>query len=137
VRIYKIHAGKWEQLGQDLYGEGTDDNLPTVPGLSLSADGLIVAIGTSDHDSPLMGEDSGMAKVFRYNGTEWIPMGQKIEADAARDKSGYGVELSADGSILAVTSVEYDGMAGTDSGGVRTFKYNEIMDEWEQVGPVV
>lgn len=133
VRIYHFVSGEWQQLGQDIYGEGPSDNLPD--GLSFSADGTILALGAGDYDSPNGGDDTGFAKVYRYNGTVWNLMGQKIVGQAIQEESGNAVDISADGSILAVSSINHNGINGTNSGGVRVFRYNSTVELWEQVGP--
>lgn len=133
VRIYKFDGVDWQQLGQNLYGEAPQDHIPD--GLSLSADGMILAVGAAEHDSPNGGDNNGFARVFHYNGSAWNLMGQEIQATAIREGSGWSVDLSADGSVLAVSSKDHDGLNGADSGGVRVFRYNTTIGLWEQVGP--
>lgn len=133
VRIYEFDGEEWLQLGEDIFGDSPDAYLAS--SIRFSADGQIVAMGSSRHDSAIIGDDSGLAKVYRYNGTEWILMGQMIEGEATQDESGFSVAISADGSVLAVTAIKNDGINGADSGHVRVYKYNETVDEWEQVGP--
>ena len=43
VRVYKNNSGSWEQIGNDIDGEGKSDNSGV--SVSLSNDGSIVAIG--------------------------------------------------------------------------------------------
>jgi len=133
VRVYRFDGSDWQQLGQDIYGDGPDDHLPD--GLRLNPNGTVLAVGAGKHDSPVAGDDSGFAKVYRFNGTAWAPLGQTIEAENIREASGRAVELSADGSVLAVSSIDHDGNNGADSGGVRVFLYDTSIEMWEQVGP--
>jgi len=137
LRIFEHDGDRWEQLGQDIYGEAIWDSfVPWNQALAISADGHIVAAGAPLYDSPGR-DDSGMAKVLHFNGTEWIPMGQKIIGDTVGEQLGYAIALSADGGVLAVSSVNHDGVKGVYTGGVRVFTYNESLDEWTQVGPIV
>jgi len=136
LRIFEHDGVQWEQLGQDIYGEGIWDSFVPDKALAISADGYIVAAGAPEHDS-LGLVNSGMAKVLHFNGTEWIPMGQTFTGDTEGEWMGNAIALSADGSVMAVSSVYHDGVNGLKSGGVQVFKYNESLDEWEQVGPVV
>jgi len=64
-------------------------------------------------------------------------MGQTIEGEQIQEGSGWSVDLSSDGSVLATSSKNYDGITGPNSGGVRVFRYNATIGLWEQVGPYV
>ncbi|MFC2111257.1 T9SS type A sorting domain-containing protein [Bacteroidota bacterium] len=48
VRVYRINAGVWTQLGSDIDGEAADDH--SGRGVSLSSDGSVVAIGAWNND---------------------------------------------------------------------------------------
>lgn len=65
------------------------------------------------------GDDRGHVKVLQFNGTDWNPLGDAIEGDAADDQSGYSVAMSADGSIVAIGAPYNDGINGDDSSGLR------------------
>ena len=58
-------------------------------------------------------------------------LGQDIDGEAADDRSGYSVSLSADGNTVAIGASRNDGN-GTNSGHVRV--YSLIGDEWQQLG---
>jgi len=62
VRIYQNNAGIWSQKGEDIDGEATDDLSGS--GLSLSSNGLIVAIGAPGNDAN--GTASGHVRVFGH-----------------------------------------------------------------------
>ena len=79
--------------------------------VSLSADGTILAIGA-------IGNNSGYVRVYKYDPTKttavtdqsspdfgpvgWRRLGQDIDGEAAGDRSGQSVSLSADGTIVAI-----------------------------------
>ncbi|TCK67851.1 putative secreted protein (Por secretion system target) [Winogradskyella wandonensis] len=58
-------------------------------------------------------------------------IGQDIEGEAANDKSGYSISLSADGSILAI-GARNNGGNGLNSGHVRV--YQNESGNWLQIG---
>jgi ribosomal protein L13E len=126
VRVYKNESGTWTQIGQDIDGEAADDR-SGFSGLSLSADGSIVAIGAYRNDGN--GTDSGHVRVYKNESGTWTQIGQDIDGEAAGDWSGYSVSLSADGSIVAIGAIFGN---GTDSGHVRVYK-NES-GTWTQIG---
>ena len=91
----------WNQLGIDLYGEAGGDKSGW--SVSLSADGTTVAIGAIVMMEN--GTDSGHVRVYNFNGTGWVQMGDDIDGEAADDQSGYSVSLSADGTIVAIGAI--------------------------------
>ena len=49
VKVYSYGGGIWTQLGADIYGQSSDDNAGW--SISLSADGMKLAIGSPNDDS--------------------------------------------------------------------------------------
>jgi hypothetical protein len=141
--VYKWNGTIWSKLGNDIDGEGIlDDSGYSV---SLSADGTIVAIGAPFNDGN--GTDSGHVRVYKYDVTKttavtnqsspdfgpvgWRRLGQDIDGEAAGDRSGYSVSLSADGTIVAIGAHYNDGN-GSNSGHVRVYKWNGTI--WTKLG---
>jgi len=124
ARIFRYDeaASEWEQVGLDIDGEAMDD----LSGIfvSLSADGLTVAIGATDNDGN--GSNAGHTRIFRYDEiTEgWEQLGLDIDGEAANDESGGAVSLSADGLTVAIGARLNDGN-GSKSGQTRIYRFNE------------
>ena len=72
--------------------------------------------------------DSGRVGVYRLNTTStaanntYSQVGLDIVGEAAGDRFGRSVSLSADGTTLAVGATGHDGSNGTDSGHVRVYR---------------
>ncbi len=126
-------AARFTPLGQTIVGEATGDN--SGRSVSLSADGLTVAIGASANDGT-SGTDRGHCRVYRYNtrSCSWTQIGQDIDGEAAADNSGYSVSLSADGTIVAVGANVNSNANGATSGQIRVHKYNSVTNTWTQIG---
>jgi len=133
VRLYSFRSNNntWVPMGQDIVGN-RNDGLGTAS--RLSADGQIVAVGASKANGGGGGSDHGTAQVFRYDGAQWIRIGQVIVGEGRTDESGYTVALSASGTILAVSALNNDNDNGVDSGHIRVYSYNEALDRWDQLG---
>ena len=86
-------AQQWVQVGQDIDGEGPDDE--SGYSVSLASDGSRVAISAPGNDGN--GIDAGHVRVYDWNGSSWVQVGQDIDGEAAEDFSGYSVSLSSDG----------------------------------------
>ena len=97
--------------------------------VGLSSDGSIVAIGAPFNDGN--GTEAGHVRVYQNTGSVWTQIGQNINGEAADDYSGWSVNLSADGNIVAIGAHFNDGN-GDDSGHVRV--YQNTAGTWTQIG---
>ena len=127
VRVFEFNGTNWVQLGQDVDGESTNDQ--SGRNISLSSNGDRVAIGATTNSGN--GFNSGHVRVFEFNGTNWIQLGQDIDGEAAGDQSGFRLNISSDGNIVGVGANVNDGN-GTNSGHVRVFEFNGT--NWVQIG---
>jgi len=114
VRVYEYLEEHWVQMGDDLDGEGANDESGEV---SLSSDGTTVAIGAPKNNGN--GEDSGHVRVYKWDGSVWNQVGTDIDGETAGDLSGF-VSMSSDGSTVAIGAIRNDGN-GEDSGHVRVY----------------
>ncbi|MCK5774855.1 MAG: T9SS type A sorting domain-containing protein [Bacteroidales bacterium] len=127
VRVYENLSGVWAQIGDDIDGDTEFDQLGV--SLSLNADGSIVAVGAFGHDGN--NNDDGLVRVYEnLNGT-WTQIGDDIDGEAGGDYSGIAVDLSADGSVVAIGADENNGANGI-AGHVRV--YENIAGTWTQIG---
>ena len=129
VRVFDWDGSVWTQAGADIDGESAGDLMGAKGGVSLSSDGLRLAVGARRDDET--GTDAGHARVFDWNGTAWVQVGTDIDGEAAGDEFGNSVALSPDGSRLAVGGIFND--AGVSNAGhARVFEY--IGGSWTQIG---
>tara|TARA_R100001369_G_scaffold83741_1_gene116220 strand:- start:54 stop:1526 length:1473 start_codon:yes stop_codon:yes gene_type:complete len=127
VRVYENLGGVWTQIGEDIDGEAIGDGSGN--SVSISENGSIVAIGARLNDEN--GVDSGHVKVYENLVGVWTQIGQDIDGEMADDRSGWSIELSADGGIVAIGSPFNDGN-GDLSGNVRV--YENLDGVWTQMG---
>lgn len=114
ARIYRFDGTIWNQLGQDIQGEGNSDEFGEA--VSLSDSGNVLAIGAPFNDG--MGRDAGHVRVYRLDGADWIQLGQDIDGEASGDGSGWSVSLRGDGSTVAI-GAPFNG--ATNSGHTRVY----------------
>ena len=95
------HSQCWVQLGSDIDGEGEGDYSGSA--VSLSKDGLVVAIGAYNNDGE-RATNAGHVRVYDWNVLKksWMQRGGDIDGLSEREKFGSAVSLSEDGSILAI-----------------------------------
>jgi hypothetical protein len=94
----------WYQKGIDIYGDGEAANNYSGRSVSLSSDGTIFAIGSSDNYGA-NGYYSGHVRVYDWKADTSPPYWQQRGADinAANNYSGNSVSLSSDGNIVHLT----------------------------------
>ena len=126
VRVFEWNGIGWSQVGEDIDGEEDFDNAGR--GVSLSPDGLRVAVGAylSDLGGSIYG--AGLVRVYEWDGTQWSKLGEDIEGKGVADWTGLGESLSITGNRVAVGSAGN----GNQAGYVRVFDWNGT--EWLQVG---
>jgi len=127
TRVYSFDGTRWLQLGQDLDGEAGGD-LSGIS-VSLNANGDRVAIGASRNDGN--GGNSGHARVYSFDGTRWLQLGNDLDGETAYDQSGLRVSLNAIGDRVAVAATLNDGN-GNRSGHTRVHSFDGT--HWLQLG---
>ena len=111
VRVYAWGGSSWTQRGDDLDGEAGSDLSGSKGGVSLSADGSVLAIGAPDNDGAGV-NDAGHVRVYEWDDTDWVRRGNDIDGENANDESGGAVSLSADGAVLAIGALRHDSFTG-------------------------
>jgi hypothetical protein len=130
VRVYKRDGSGWTQKGSNIDGEFADDEFGSY--VSLSDDGLTVAIGARNNDGANR-VDSGRVGVFEWDSSAgWMQKGDDIDGEAVNDLSRYLVSLSGDGLTVAIGAVGNDGN-GLDRGHVRVLEWDSSAG-WTQKG---
>ncbi|MGF1555793.1 hypothetical protein [Paucihalobacter sp.] len=127
IYLLPIFCISQTQIGIDIDGENAFDRSGW--SVSLSDDGNRLAIGSPFNAAN--GAGSGHVKVFQNIDNNWTQIGNNITGEAADDRSGSSVFLSADGTVLAIGAPRNDGN-GNNAGHVRVYK--SILDNWTQVG---
>jgi hypothetical protein len=135
VRVYSINttSGSLTQVGMAIYGKAAGDQFGN--SVAISSNGNVIAVGATYNDN-VRGANSGQVRVYSFNITTggWIQIGLDINGEAADDKSGASVAMSADGTTIAIGAVKNNNANGTDSGHVRVYSLNSTSGSWAQVG---
>lgn len=127
VRVYEFNGNSWIQLGNDVNGEQAGYFLGVSVEISFDGDRFIV--GGDGYNGN--GGFTGHARVFEFNGSDWMQIGANIVGEAAYDAAGETVSISSDGNTIAVGAPGSDG--GISNGGsVRIFRL--VDNSWIQRG---
>jgi len=126
--VFQNNSSNWTQLGQDINGEAAGDEFGE--SVSLSADGLTVAIGSQWNDGG--GDISGHVRILEFTGGNWTQIGEDIDGEAEGDHSGRSISLSSDGTIVAIGATGHLVEPNNGHGYVRVFQ--NIGGSWTQIG---
>lgn len=127
VRVYDWDGWRWKQAGNDIDGESSNNLSGT--DLALSANGNRLAIGAPDNSGN--GSQTGHVRVYEWDGSDWVQLGQDIEGQGVGDYFGTSVSISQNGNRLAAGAPGND-TNGTDAGQVRVFEWDGF--NWLQIG---
>jgi hypothetical protein len=132
VRVYAYSSNTWTQRGSNIIGDAQYDYSGV--SVSLNSDGTILAIGAIGNDGTtgLNADNRGQVRVYNWNGSSWVKLGQNINGLASGDEFGVSVSLNTDGTILAVGSRHSASGFVSYTGLVRIYKY--IGTTWQQLG---
>ncbi len=127
ARVFNWNGTEWTQMGTDIDGRLSGEQLGHSN--SLSADGSILAIGIrfSNGNSG----NAGQVRIYQWDGSDWVQKGNDINGEAAADQCGWSVSLSSDGNRLATGAPINDGN-GNKAGHVRVYDWNGT--NWVQLG---
>eukprot|EP00541_Cyclophora_tenuis_P001279 CAMPEP_0116546746 /NCGR_PEP_ID=MMETSP0397-20121206/3392_1 /TAXON_ID=216820 /ORGANISM="Cyclophora tenuis, Strain ECT3854" /LENGTH=294 /DNA_ID=CAMNT_0004071199 /DNA_START=123 /DNA_END=1007 /DNA_ORIENTATION=- len=128
VRVFTLNGNAWTQVGSDIEGERTANEFGWSSMISGNGQRLAVG-GYLNADN---GFRAGHARVYEFDGSNWIQLGQDIDGPSANSDFGFSVTLSRDGTTLAVGGPRNSNDNGTLAGIVQTFRY--VGNDWVQVG---
>ena len=127
ARVFEWDGTSWSQKGSSIIGLASLDFAGR--SVSLSDNGLILTVGSNGND--LNGSLSGQVRVFEWDGSDWLQIGNAILGEAAFDQSGSSTSSSSNGHTIAVGAFDNDSN-GESSGQVRIFKWDGT--NWMQKG---
>jgi len=125
TRIYSYNGSTWDKLGQDIDGEEAGDNSGF--SVSINAAGDRVAIGAYGNNGPGLFL-IGSTRIYSYNESTWVQLGQDIDGEASGDFSGWSVSMNSAGDRVAI-GAPYNNASG---GSTRVYSYNG--STWVQLG---
>ena len=119
LRVFQYDGNDWVQMGTDIDG---DQNGALGFECSINGDGTIISFGTFLYDGN--GTDSGVTRVYKFDGTDWIQRGVDILGTSSDNFEGWITSLSEDGTILTSGAYGYSGFKGS----VRVFDLSAVLN---------
>jgi hypothetical protein len=120
-----------ETKRKSILGEGNNDN--SGRSISLSADGNTIAIGANGNDG-IKNKNGGHVRVYTFSNSQWTQVGQDIDGQKQGDNSGWSVELSSNGTRLAVASPRYEPSGKDKTGQARIYELQS--NQWVKLGNI-
>lgn len=135
VDVYEWNGSTWQQRGSTIEGEGNPNPLYDGDifgsGLALSPNGEFLAIGApaNTQETGVL-QIQGHVRVYQWNGSEYVQMGQDIDGVVSLEDFGRAVDISDDGVHLAVGGKNFNLWQGDtlliaqEIGIVRTYSWD-------------
>ena len=126
--VFHWDGSQWNQVARLVASDGTvGDRF----GYWVSISGNRLVVGALYKDA--LGENSGAAYVFEWDGNSWEEQTKLLPVDgAAGDEFGTSVSISGD---RIVVGSHFDGDQGTDSGSAYVFEWDG--NSWEEQAKLV
>lgn len=115
------------QKGLDIDGLSAGDWAGS--DVSLSNDGNTIIVGSRKNQ--IGGQNAGQARVFDWDGTNWIQRGNDLNGFEDFDLFGSSVSINYNGNVIAISAFLNDYNAN-DAGLVRIYEWNGA--NWVQKG---
>lgn len=127
VQVFEQQNRTWTKLEPDIFGDLSGDATGT--SVSLSSDGMTLAVGSPEHLDAIFG---GQVILYRFTDDGvWQQIGSPIIGDDAFDRLGTSVSLSDTGDRVAISQP-------TDKAGGAARKVAKVYelqnDDWVQLG---
>ena len=128
VRVFQRTDSTWDGLGQAaIYGDVAGDMLGHA--VALSGNGMTLAAGAPGHR-----ENSGYVVIYGWDSNSNIWKQKGLLGDVTKGRAGFAVDLSRDGSVLAIGVPDAAGINGDSSGQVKVYEYDDDSSSWKQRG---
>lgn len=100
IQVYEFVNNDWEQLGGDIFGAVSGDNLGDEVSMNGAGDRIVAGASFADEGD----YNVGQVKIFDYDTStqDWVQVGDTILGECGFDQSGKAVAMSGDGSRLIV-----------------------------------
>ena len=126
VQVYVYSGEEWLPLGDDIDGPLGQNRFGW--SVSLSSDGMLLAVGAYAPGSSTVGE----VDVYSWSGSRWASRGSvRADFDDSDDWFGYSIALSGDGAVLAVGAPQ-NNRGGMNAGMIRAFGWTG--SRWDELG---
>jgi len=131
ARIFEWNGSEWTQRGSPITGDANCDFLSSFGGLAINANGNTVVVGAATHDGS-GGRNQGQAKVFDWNGSNWIQQGEDLLGKEEGDWFGASMDINGSGDTVAIGSL-FDNGDGVRQGSVGIY-VRSVGGDWLQLG---
>lgn len=123
VAIFRLDDNIWNKLGESIFE--IDTSFLSGISVAISQDGNVIAIGSVSSSL-----SSGRVRIFKYENSSWIQIGEDISGNEFQSSFGSTINLSNDGNTVIIGNTV--GPEETRNGEVEI--YINDNNNWIQVG---
>ena len=131
VKVFEWDGSSWLQKGSKIIGEAAWDEFGYR--VSINDSGNVIAVGGRHNDE--VANYAGHARVFQWDGSDWIQRGEDIDGEFEYDQFGSGIALDGSGNTVAIGANNSDFGSTMNCGQVRIFDWDG--ESWNQRGETI
>lgn len=131
-QVFQLINGTWAQIGQNITNENGFNSYETAA-MAITSNGMtIVSVNSRD--------PAVWARVFTFNGSEWVQKGNSIAREAETDE---GTDAKNDGLSVAINDagdkivIGAGASSGQTEDGVWTYQYDATINSWISLTPLL
>lgn len=121
-RVYELQNDDWVQIGSRIIGNTHKDGLGTAVDISFNGNIVIASAPYSNETQ------QGSVRAYKFDGSEWIQLGNDITGLNNNALFGYSVSLSNSGYRIISSSPRTNNWQGN----VRVFDYDSVTNTWNE-----
>jgi len=130
--------GDFSPRGDDINGAQLNEKSGWSTALSSDGTRLVVGHPYYDAPTPITYSDVGRVRVYDWDGTDWVQIGQDMTGPLTNSSShgpqfGRSVTITPDGSRIVI-GAPFRGSSGMENGLIRVYEWNDTTSEWDQIG---
>jgi hypothetical protein len=130
VRVYEWNNTAWIQLGVDIDGEFSGDNLGFDVSMNALGNRIIIGVPFNDFN----GTNTGNVRVYEWDDIKWNQLGNTIYGELSEDKLGSFVDINAIGNIISI-STPNGSSGGINNSHVKSYQLNG--STWDPYGDTI
>jgi len=124
VTVFEFINNSWSQIGQNIYGQNTDDRAGTE--VALNDDGTILAVGIMGYNNI-----TGRVLIYKEENGVWNTLGNPIEG-VSNSFFGQQLKFNRDGTRIIIAGSSASGNGNTNNGLVQVYSFDGT--DWFQLG---
>lgn len=132
LNVFEWNGTQWKPKGNPIFlpemvEQSSKDAYTSV---DISGNGQVITMAAPHIDNGTL-YNAGLTRVFKWSGSDWLPLGEAIYGKTEWELFGEIVRLNEEGDIIAI-KYKHNGEQYSRKSGIRVYEWNG--NNWYQLG---